>query len=71
MKCDNKLSVNSNRFFFCLVDDSDLPTGISIQNLRKVYKNGKVAVDGLNLDFKEGHVTAFLGRNGAGKTTTM
>lgn len=51
--------------------DIDLPVGISIQNLRKVYKNGKVAVDGLNLDFSEGHVTAFLGRNGAGKTTTM
>lgn len=46
--------------------------GVSIKNLRKVYKNtNKVAVDGLNLNFYEGQITAFLGHNGAGKTTTM
>lgn len=46
--------------------------GVSIKNLRKVYKQtNKVAVDGLNLNFYEGQITAFLGHNGAGKTTTM
>lgn len=46
--------------------------GVSIKNLRKVYKKtNKIAVDGLNLNFYEGQITAFLGHNGAGKTTTM
>ncbi|NXS84450.1 ABCA4 protein, partial [Erpornis zantholeuca] len=29
------------------------------------------AVDGMNITFYEGQITAFLGHNGAGKTTTM
>lgn len=45
--------------------------GVQVRNLRKVYSNGKVAVDGLNLDFYENQITSFLGHNGAGKTTTM
>lgn len=49
-----------------------LPLGVSIRNLRKIYKKGsKVAVDGLNINFYEGQITSFLGHNGAGKTTTM
>lgn len=31
----------------------------------------KIAVDNLNLNFYEGHITSLLGPNGAGKTTTM
>uniref|UniRef100_A0A8B9NNN4 P-type phospholipid transporter n=1 Tax=Accipiter nisus TaxID=211598 RepID=A0A8B9NNN4_9AVES len=49
-----------------------LSLGVSIQNLVKVYRDGKkVAVDGLTLNFYEGQITSFLGHNGAGKTTTM
>ena len=52
-------------------EPTHLTLGVSIQNLVKVYKNGKLAVDGLNLNFYEGQITSFLGHNGAGKTTTM
>ncbi|KAK6169359.1 hypothetical protein SNE40_020430 [Patella caerulea] len=44
--------------------------GISTHNLRKVY-NKTTAVNNLNLEFYEDHVTALLGHNGAAKTTTM
>ena len=46
-------------------------SGVSIQHMHKVYPNGKVAVEDLNLNFYEGQITSFLGHNGAGKTTTM
>ena len=46
-------------------------TGVSINHLHKIYSNGKVAVEDLNLNFYEGQITSFLGHNGAGKTTTM
>jgi len=50
-------------------------TGITIRQLRKVYKSlGKptvVAVDCVDLEAPQGRITALLGHNGAGKTTTM
>ena len=52
-------------------DPEHLPIGISLHNLRKKFKGGKVSVDGLTVNFYQGQVTAFLGQNGAGKTTTM
>ncbi|CAI7993840.1 ATP-binding cassette sub-family A member 3, partial [Geodia barretti] len=68
-------------------EPKDLPVGISINNLTKIYdenllvkllasheereKRRKVAVDSLNLNMYEGQITALLGHNGAGKTTTM
>lgn len=45
--------------------------GIEIRNLRKVYSNKKVAVEGLSLKMYENQITVLLGHNGAGKTTTM
>lgn len=48
-----------------------LITGVAINHLHKIYSNGKVAVEDLNLNFYEGQITSFLGHNGAGKTTTM
>lgn len=49
-----------------------LTLGVTIENLVKVYKEGKkLAVDGLTLNLYEGQITSFLGHNGAGKTTTM
>eukprot|EP01031_Cornospumella_fuschlensis_P022275 gene22275-27238_t len=51
-------------------------TCVSIQGLRKVFKNkaggdDKVAVHGLDLDMFVGQVTVLLGHNGAGKSTTI
>lgn len=43
----------------------------SSQNLTKVYKGRKKAVDNLNLRMYENEITVLLGHNGAGKTTTI
>ena len=52
-------------------EPKQLQVGVSVRHLSKVYPNGKVAVEDLNLNFYEGQITSFLGHNGAGKTTTM
>jgi ABC-2 type transport system ATP-binding protein len=44
---------------------------IETHGLTKRYRNGIVAVDGLDLTVRRGEVYGFLGPNGAGKTTTM
>ena len=44
---------------------------LEVQDLRKTYRGGKVAVDGVSFVARPGQVTGFLGPNGAGKTTTM
>lgn len=44
---------------------------IRTENLRKSYKKGTFAVNGLNLEVKEKKITGFLGPNGAGKSTTI
>ena len=46
------------------------PLAMQIRNLRKVFE-GKVAVDGMDLDINEGEIFALLGHNGAGKTTCI
>ncbi|SDC53966.1 ABC transporter ATP-binding protein [Actinokineospora iranica] len=43
---------------------------IVIDGLRKVYRGGKVALDGVDLTLGQG-MTGLLGPNGAGKTTLM
>lgn len=50
---------------------TSLNIGVNVMNLRKVYSNGTVAVDGLTCRFYESQITSFLGHNGAGKTTTL
>jgi ABC-2 type transport system ATP-binding protein len=40
-------------------------------NLTKRYEDGKLALDILNLEIKDGEIFLFLGANGAGKTTTI
>jgi ABC-2 type transport system ATP-binding protein len=44
---------------------------LSIENLRKVYANGVVALKGIDLNVAEGDFYALLGPNGAGKTTAI
>lgn len=42
-----------------------------IENLKKVYGNGHVALKGIDLTVQEGDFFALLGPNGAGKSTTI
>jgi len=44
---------------------------IQVENLKKVFDNGKVAVDGVSFNMYKGQIFALLGHNGAGKTTTI
>lgn len=44
---------------------------LEICNLRKVYEDGTLAVDDLNLTVKAGEIFILLGANGAGKTSTI
>ena len=47
-----------------------MSNAIEIRKLTKDYKDIR-AVDGLDLDIREGELFALLGVNGAGKTTTI
>jgi lipopolysaccharide export system ATP-binding protein len=49
---------------------SDEKLTLAGRGLQKVYR-GRAAVDGVDLEFREGEVTGLLGPNGAGKTTTF
>ena len=44
---------------------------LKIQNMTKIYKGGKTAVDNLSLTVHPGDIYGFIGSNGAGKTTTI
>ena len=44
---------------------------IQTEALRKVYPNNVVALDGLDLEVRDGELFGLLGPNGAGKTTTI
>ena len=44
---------------------------ISFHDVHKVYADGTVAVDNLNLEVPEGTLTVFVGPSGCGKTTLM
>ncbi|MDR0925112.1 MAG: ATP-binding cassette domain-containing protein, partial [Hungatella sp.] len=46
-------------------------TAIRTENLIKKYKNGVQALNGLNLEVKEGEIFSLLGHNGAGKSTLI
>ncbi|MDE1905837.1 MAG: ABC transporter ATP-binding protein, partial [Rhodospirillales bacterium] len=44
---------------------------ISVSALRKTYKSGLVALDGIDLEIEKQEIFALLGPNGAGKTTLI
>jgi ABC-2 type transport system ATP-binding protein len=44
---------------------------LTITNLTKTYRGGKVAVNKLSLNIENGDIYGFIGHNGAGKTTTI
>lgn len=53
--------------------ESKLNSGecLQIRSLKKVFDDGKVAVNGLNLNLYNQEIFALLGHNGAGKSTTI
>jgi ABC-2 type transport system ATP-binding protein len=44
---------------------------LETQNLTKIYEDGRLAVDHLNLKVEPGEIFCMFGANGAGKTTTI
>lgn len=48
-----------------------MSTVLEIKHFYKTYKNGKKAVEDLNLFVQPGEIYGFIGQNGAGKTTTI
>jgi len=46
-------------------------SALTVENLRKVYANGRTALDGVSLEVPEGSFYALLGPNGAGKSTLI
>jgi len=48
-----------------------MPAPIQLENLTKTFRNGVVAVNGLDLAVPQGAVYGLAGRNGAGKTTAL
>jgi len=44
---------------------------LRVENLKKIYKNGVVALKGIDLTIEQGDFFALLGPNGAGKSTTI
>ena len=44
---------------------------LKVEELRKTYSNGLLALDGISLEVRSGRFFGLLGPNGAGKTTLI
>lgn len=44
---------------------------LKLKNFTKIYPNGKIGANNINLEIESGDIFAFIGHNGAGKTTTI
>jgi multiple sugar transport system ATP-binding protein len=44
---------------------------VTLENVRKVYPDGTVAVQGLDLEIADGELVVFVGPSGCGKTTAL
>ena len=51
--------------------DAEPDVPLAITGLTKRYRDGQLAVDGLDLRVERGQILGLLGPNGAGKTTTL
>jgi ATP-binding cassette subfamily A (ABC1) protein 3 len=70
---DKDSKINSDHFQEERNYEEKLKRGecLVINKLRKEFDDGKVAVDGLNLNLYRDEIFALLGHNGAGKSTTI
>jgi ABC-2 type transport system ATP-binding protein len=59
------------RRFVRPASDEYAETPLVVENLRKAYGDGFVAVEGIDFTVERGQVVGLLGPNGAGKTTTL
>jgi ABC-2 type transport system ATP-binding protein len=48
-----------------------MANNIEVEGLTRKFKNGPLAVDGIDLEVDPGEIYGFLGPNGAGKSTTV
>ncbi|CAG9771809.1 unnamed protein product [Ceutorhynchus assimilis] len=69
-KNENVSASASTSFVLQDVEKANLPKGIQLINLGKVYGK-KPVVKNLNMDIYKNQITVLLGHNGAGKSTTM
>src|SRR5258706_12164055 len=51
--------------------DRQMVAAIALSGVRKVYADGTVAVDGIDLEVAEGEFVTLLGPTGCGKTTIL
>jgi len=49
---------------------SDQPI-VSLRNVDKTFESGTIALDGLNLDVRDGEFVSLLGPSGCGKSTVL
>ncbi len=49
----------------------DIVPALKVEDLRKTYSNGLLALDGVSLEIQAGRFFGLLGPNGAGKTTLI
>ena len=52
-------------------DKTKLDDALSIENIVKIFGDGKKVVDNVSLNFYKDEIFALLGHNGAGKTTLI